>query len=556
MLPAGGLLPALARAGGAAVSSAARARILGPPRPAPKSSEARGIDRSVAHPISVHPTADQPAGVILHDVPPRPAVGLRPGIPAATARAPGGRAAVTCLVHPSRARRPLIGKALLALALGLGCGLGSRLQAEASVEPPLQATVFLHLLAQDRAVQTRALEQIGAHWDPAFVAPLVEVASLTHDERLFVLLRKHTGEKRGSDPDAWFAYLWARDERLPPFYADFKAGLYGLIDPRFREYFAPGAAATIRLDEIRWGGVKRDGIPPLKNPAMIPAAEAAYLQDSQVVFGVSHRGDNRAYPKRILAWHEMVKDRIGGEELNGVYCTLCGSMILYRADIAGEHHELGTSGFLYRSNKLMYDHGTKSLWSTLTGEPAVGPLVGRGLKLTPLPVVTTTWGEWRRRHPDTQVLSLQTGHARDYGEGVAYRDYFSTDELMFTVPRLDGRLKNKAEVLALRFGGPAERPTAISAAFLARNPLFHGRLGSQAYVVVTDASGANRVFASGGRTFVTAPGDQIADEQGVRWRATESGLVSDGGAELERLPAHRAFWFGWFSAFPDTELVK
>lgn len=412
------------------------------------------------------------------------------------------------------------------------------------------------ILSTAPATQDRGYAALAAGWDPAYIAPLVEIASLSNDDRIFDLLRRRTGERRGDDIHEWFDYLWAREERVPSFYADFKATFYGLIDPRFREYFSGRPTATIRLDEIRWGGVKRDGIPPLKNPAMIPATEAKYLRDSHVVFGVTHNGDSRAYPKRILAWHEMVKDRIGGEELNGVYCTLCGTVIFYRATIGGEHHELGTSGFLYRSNKLMYDHATKSLWSTLTGEPVVGALVGRGLRLEALPVVTTTWGEWRRRHPDTQVLSLKTGHDRDYGEGAAYHDYFATDELMFPVPQLDGRLKNKAEVLALRFGGDSARPTAIAAALLRKTPVFHGRLGAQDYVIVTDASGANRVFATGGRKFSAAPDDSVMDGQGRRWRVSESALVAEDGEKLARLPAHRAFWFGWFAAFPNTELIR
>ena len=447
-------------------------------------------------------------------------------------------------------------KRKFALSLCLLIGLGAGSATAAVAEPPLDLAAFFQLLDRDSAGQARAYRRVEAQWDPAFVAPLVEIASVSFDDRIIGLLERRTGEQRGEDLKEWFDYIWARDARVPEFYADFKAKLYGLIDPRFREYFSNHPAATIRLDEIRWGGVKRDGIPPLKNPAMIPAGEAIYLRDSNIVFGVTINGDSRAYPKRILAWHEMVKDRIGGEELNGVYCTLCGSMILYRTEIVGQHYELGTSGFLYRSNKLMYDHGTKSLWSTLTGEPVVGPLVGRGLKLTPLFVVTTTWGEWRRRHPDTKVLSLKTGHERDYGEGVAYSNYFATDELMFTVPKLDHRLDNKAEVLALRFGVAATRPTAISAAFLKKRPVFQGRLGAQDYVVVTDASGANRVFETGGRKFTAAPDDAVVDERGERWRVTEPALVNERGEELVRLPGHRAFWFGWFAAFPDTELIK
>ena len=447
------------------------------------------------------------------------------------------------------------------LAFALGLDLLGSLHANparaAAAEPPLDPSVFFQLLDRDNpARQAQARREIMARWDPGFVAPLVEIATLGLDDSIFDLLQRGTGEKHGDDLPAWFDYLWSRDYRVPDFYADFKAAFYGMIDPRFQEYFANRPAATIRLDEIRWGGVLRDGIPPLTHPAMIAAGAATYLKDSNVVFGVTNNGDNRAYPKRILAWHEMIKDRIGGEELNGVYCTLCGTMIVYRTEIAGQHFELGTSGFLYRSNKLMYDHGTKSLWSTLTGEPVVGPLVGRGLKLAPLHVVTTTWGEWRRRHPDTQVLSLKTGHERDYGEGVAYRDYFATDTLMFSVPQLDRRLKNKAEVLALRFGGDAARPVAISAAFLRQNPVFHGRIGSWDYVVLTDASGANRVYEAGGNKFAAAPDNTVREATGRRWRVTEPALVSENGDVLARLPAHRAFWFGWFSAFPNTELIK
>ena len=84
----------------------------------------------------------------------------------------------------------------------------------------------------------------------------------------------------------------------------------------------------------------------------------------------------------------------------------------------------------------MYDQATQSLWSTLLGEPVIGPLVGQCIELKWRSVVTTTWGEWRRRHPDTKVLSLDTGFDRDYGEGVAYQEYFATDQLMFKSPQL------------------------------------------------------------------------------------------------------------------------
>ena len=191
---------------------------------------------------------------------------------------------------------------------------------------------------------------------------------------------------------------------------------------------------------------------------MIPAGEAEYLRDSNVVFGLEVEGDARAYPKRILAWHEMFVDEVGGVPVAGVYCTLCGSMILYETVHDGVAYELGTSGFLYRSNKLMYDRATQSLWNTIWGRPVIGPLADRAIELKRRSVVTTTWGEWKRRHPETTVLSLETGHRRDYSEGAAYREYFATDELMFNVPQLDRRLRNKDEVLALVFSEYPDQP--------------------------------------------------------------------------------------------------
>lgn len=330
-----------------------------------------------------------------------------------------------------------------------------------------------------------------------------------------------------------------------------------MIDPSFEDYFDESPAAKIRLDEILWGGVVRDGIPPLDHPKMIAAAEAGYLEDDNMVFGVSFDGDTRAYPRRILAWHEMFKDSIAGVHYTGVYCTLCGSMILYRSAVRGEHHELGTSGFLYRSNKLMYDHATQSLWSTLTGTPAVGPLVGRGIELEPRHVVTTTWGEWRRRHPGTRVLSLDTGHRRDYREGAAYRDYFATDDLMFSVPELDGRLRNKDEVLALRFPDVPGEQLAIAVDFLWMNSVYHDALGGGEFVVLTDRSGASRVYEAAGRRFTRWDDDTtVWDGDGYRWAVEEDALVGPEGERLERLPAHRAFWFGWYAQYPETRLVR
>ena len=226
---------------------------------------------------------------------------------------------------------------------------------------------------------------------------------------------------------------------------------------------------------------------------------------------------------------------------------------MYQTEFEGKHHELGTSGFLYRSNKLMYDHETESMWSTLKGEPVIGRLVDKGIKLNRRHVVTTTWGKWKRLHPETTVLSLYPVHRRDYGEGVAYNDYFSTDKLMFKVPNPDDRLLNKAEVLALRNG---DEQVAISIDFLKSNPVHHEAIGKQKIIVLADSDGASRAYEAGGVTFKEFDGASTAtDSEGNKWKVAEDKLAS-GDKSLLRVPSHRAFWFGWQSQFPETRLVK
>ena len=123
----------------------------------------------------------------------------------------------------------------------------------------------------------------------------------------------------------------------------------------------------------------------------------------------------------IETWHEWILWQEGHPEIEpfdgfdagGVpaalaYCTLCGSGILFETAVAGrpEPFVFGSSGFLYRSNKLMYDRETNSLWNQFLGSPVVGPLTGSGIELEIRPVVITSWGDWRAGHPHTKVLSL------------------------------------------------------------------------------------------------------------------------------------------------------
>ena len=282
------------------------------------------------------------------------------------------------------------------------------------------------------------------------------------------------------------------------------------------------------------------------------------MQIPDVVFGIYLGNEAKAYPKRILAWHEMVKDEVGGIPVNGVYCTLCGAMIAYNPVQNGTHYELGTSGFLYRSNKLMYDKETNSLWSTLQGKPVAGKLVDKGIELDRFHVVTTTWGEWKKRHPSTKVLSFNTGYNRDYGEGVAYKDYFATDELMFRVPFEDERLKRKAEVIALRWEKPEPVQLAIAVDYLKGKKVYQHTHEGHSFVVLVDKSGASRVYESlSDLNFAEFDGEyQLTDAEGGSWVMDELKLNGPDDRVLKRMPHHRAFWFGWHSAYPKSTLIS
>jgi hypothetical protein len=467
--------------------------------------------------------------------------------------------------------------------------------------PPLQR--FVEITSTDEKIARAALNDIASQWKDQYAAMLLDVVRLfptprvegpadsqflsdEEDRRasariqpgdlppvrepgspvrrlLIAFLEKQTGQRFGDDIDRWREWSWKLADDPHPEYAAFKGIVYQNIDPRMRAFFPAGARSTIRLDEIDWGGVRVNGIPPLRYPKTIDAPVARYLADSNIVFGLVINGEARAYPKRILAWHEMAIDRIGGVEMTVVYCTLCGTVMPFESDVGGRTFRFGTSGLLYRSNKLMFDEDSQSLWSTFEGAPVVGPLVGQNIRLRTRPVVTTTWKEWRLAHPATTVLSPDTGYQRDYAEGAAYREYFSNDRLMFRVSNVDRRLPNKAEVLVMQLAGgaaPDHRvPIAIHTAFLRRHPVYSLTAGGHRLVVITTGKGANRAYHAGDTVFPAQPaGTAITDAAGNRWHVKEPGLVREANPELmlPRVSAQRAFWFGWYAQFPETLLIK
>jgi len=364
------------------------------------------------------------------------------------------------------------------------------------------------------------------------------------------VLSKLTGKKISSWNDAM---LWqeANPQIVP--HSSFRAlklRIFNSIDKEFSRFLggkrSDPANMKIRLEEITWGGVPVDGIPSLDNPKMIKADQADYMKDDDLVFGVKINGDARAYPLRIMGWHEMFNETIGGVPVALAYCTLCGSGILFETNVKGRSKPFifGSSGFLFRSNKLMFDRETDSLWNQFTGEPVTGPLVSSGIKLKILPVTITSWKSWKAANPGTQILSLVTGYRRNYDSGNVYRDYFASPDLMFpAIVRDESVLKRKDYVFGIREFASA-KAWPISAFKDVR--VINDGIGKKNLVLVGNAATRSvRAYERGDRIFKTSGNSGQLLQGKDLWQIGEEALTAPDGTKLSRVPGHIAYWFAW-----------
>lgn len=443
--------------------------------------------------------------------------------------------------------------------------LGAAVPADAA--PPAADETY-SLVEQLTVVQTgkrrEAAKKLLAAPDPTLLPALTDALFFTPKlarGEVLTVLRGLAGEDAGDGYYDWVEYVGRRTDLTGrPGYLEHKASMLSRIDPAYRKILYPGAPVRIRLEEVVSGGVKLEGIPALEDPPRVPAGKARFLDKDEPVFGVSVGGAHHAYPHRYLSWHEMVNDIVGGEPITLSYCTLCNSGIVYSGKTPeGYRRTFGTSGLLYRSNKLMVDRQTATLWSNLTGEPVAGRLAARPVPLVSLPVTVTTWGEWMAAHPDTTVTRLDNAYGLrwgfEYRPGAADR---ARTGVSFPVWQKSQALDPKTEVFALRAGSRAK---AYPVDRVVRERTVHDQLGDLELVLVGDPeSGAVRAWRRTGQRFsLEENGRGLRDETGRRWQITEEALIAatapgEAAQRLERLPGHVSFWFGWFGFFPETEV--
>ncbi|MCR9124294.1 MAG: DUF3179 domain-containing protein [Phyllobacteriaceae bacterium] len=443
----------------------------------------------------------------------------------------------------------------------------------AADDDPMDAPFFYEPVSEEDAAHAALIRTAVFGWEAerhaalqtlverdardAMAALIVGMRHVVIDDEVRIALSELAGEPINNWHDAM---RW--QERNPqivahPVAREIRLRVFMRRDARFMRFLGGTRSLEenmrIRLEEIVWGGVMIGDIPTLDDPIMWLPENAAFMADDNLVFGVSINGDTRAYPLRILAWHEMANAIIGDVPVSLAFCTLCGAGILFETNVDGfdAPFTFGTSGLLYRSNKLMYDRQTDSLWNQFSGEPVTGPLAFSGIRLKVRPLVLTTWGEWRAKHPDTTVMAPNTGHLRDYSEGAAYADYFASPDLMFPVNVGDESVvARKEQVFGVRDVG-IQKAWPI-AAFTAE-PVINDAIGDRPLVLVGDADvGAVRAYERGALTFEPAAAPDILIADGERWRITETALVGPDGTRLDRVAGHIAYWFAWDSYFGVT----
>lgn len=199
----------------------------------------------------------------------------------------------------------------------------------------------------------------------------------------------------------------------------------------------------IPQSEVKDGGPGKDGIPALLNPEFIDIGAADYLDDDDLVIGYRLGNDTRAYPHKILDWHEIANDEVNGVAKAITYCPLTGTAIGWEREYNGETTTFGVSGLLYNTNLMPYDRLTNSTWSQLGLQSVNGSLIGTEAQT--FQVFETTWETWKSLFPDSKVMSTNTGHSRNYSR-YPYGDYRTSPGLIFSVSLDDSRLPQKERV--------------------------------------------------------------------------------------------------------------
>jgi len=301
--------------------------------------------------------------------------------------------------------------------------------------------------------------------------------------------------------------------------------------------------------------VPKDAIPPLDFPKYLKVDEVDFLEGNDIVIGIEINGDARAYPIRILNWHEIVNDNIGGKEVVITYCPLCKSSILFSRVLDGRLLSFGNTGSLYESTLLMYDRETESLWGQVGGRAIEGELKGKRLEM--LPSTTTRWKDWINLHPNTLVLSLDTGYRRNYVSD-PYSTYDRNKDSLppFPISLVDKRLSPKELIIGVNLNNEKKAYPINQLGW----EVINDKVGNEDIVVFTKPKLTSVFFAE--------LDDDVLEFELIDSKIFDKNTHSEWdflgqavsgslkGKKLRAAPIAYAFWFGWVVEYPDTKLFS
>jgi hypothetical protein len=334
-------------------------------------------------------------------------------------------------------------------------------------------------------------------------------------------------------------------------------------------------AADVKAEAL-WDGRKIVPFKAIDNPPMVGATAASkFLGDEEYVLGVTINGKSRAYPTRFAWWHHIINDRIDDTPYAVTYCSVCNTGIRFDPRVDGETLLLDFYG-LYNGVTIYCDRDTESVWLQVSGKAVKGPRVNKQMAKRPL--LDTTWGEWKKLHPDTMVMSPETPFKEFYRpKGVAEKRGYDTLPTPFhegSMTRIDQRLPPFVKVLGVAVPTQADPKTKKES--LARRAYPIPGL-TKAGGVVNDAVGGKPVAIFMNPTSITATAvsrqvdgrtltfvaRKISDgtvqffdkETHTRWSIEGRGEAGPlAGKSLETVENHLSQWYGWAAYFPDTTI--
>lgn len=316
-----------------------------------------------------------------------------------------------------------------------------------------------------------------------------------------------------------------------------------------------GGSWLVPISSIKDGGPGKDGIPSIDNPVFINPGEATFLNDDDLVIGIIQDGEARAYPHRILDWHEIVND----DGITISYCPLTGSALGWLSKTDNKQTTFGVSGLLYNSNLILYDRNTNSNWSQLRIDCINGSLIGNEPESTK--IVETEWKNWLLLYPNTKVLSTNTGFDRDYNL-YPYGDYKTNqNKFLFSASPSNNALPNKQRVFAII--NKKQSKVYQFSNFDNDGKAFKDTFNNNEYLIVGDKNIINAFLLSGDYTNLNFEYDFnntetfFKDDEGNTWSVFGEAISGPRqGEHLTSAKSFVSFWFAVAAFYPDPEIYN